>query len=221
MQFEHKIIDLNNKPDEFIDLYQRASGSRRGLVPLLEHGDNLVIESDVVAKYVAQHIEGVDGKGDDMYPTEAEIEDEMLIDSFMESWKRVTDAYYDVLRSASQEEVEGSVPAFIQSLNVMEIMLQQRGDGDEGGDFLLGSKFSWAECISAPWIQRFYVTLPYFRGIDFEDAILGKFDCLPRWMGAVCNRQSCMDSKCPEEEMIAACKRYYVSFLSPGAGGRL
>ena len=69
VQFEHKIIDLNNKPDEFIDLYQRASGgSRRGLVPLLELGDNLVIESDVVAKYVAQHIEGVDGKGDGMYP---------------------------------------------------------------------------------------------------------------------------------------------------------
>lgn len=81
MQFEHKIIDLNNKPDEFIDLYQRASGSRRGLVPLLEHGDNLVIESDVVAKYVAQHIEGVDGKGDGMHPNE--IEDEMLIDSFL------------------------------------------------------------------------------------------------------------------------------------------
>ena len=53
--FKHVLIDLSNKPTEFLDKYQLASGNRRGLVPLLEHDDNLVIESDVVAKYVAQN----------------------------------------------------------------------------------------------------------------------------------------------------------------------
>jgi hypothetical protein len=40
-------------------------------------------------------------------------------------------------------------------------------------------------------------------------------------MEAVCQRSSCRGSRCPEEEMIAACERYYVSFVSPGASGSL
>jgi glutathione S-transferase len=92
---------------------------------------------------------------------------------------------------------------------------------DRTGDFILGENFSYAECIAAPWIQRCYVTLPYFRGIDFEDDILSRFDFMSTWMRAVCDRPSCVTSRCPESEMIAACKRYYVSFVSPGATGTL
>lgn len=205
-----------------MEKYQHASGRAygAGLVPLLEHGDdNLVIESDVVAKYVAQHIEGMDGKGDDLYPTNNQ-EDEDLIQLFMKKWARVTDTYYSVLTATSQEEVEMRKASYIQSLEAIDNLLKQRSDGV----YLLGSNFSYAECISAPWIQRFYVAFPYFRGIDFQEGILlsnNNFDCLSNWMGAVCKRPSCVASICPEEEMIAACKRYYVSFISPGASGFL
>eukprot|EP00986_Skeletonema_menzelii_P015987 scaffold13247_cov154-Skeletonema_menzelii.AAC.2 len=162
------------------------------LVPLLEHGDNLVIESEAVSKYVSQHIEGGSGRGGDMYPTNNEADEELIM-SFMDSWSHVTDTYYSVLTATSEKEVKKRKTSFIQSL----------------------------ECISAPWIQRFYTTLPYFRGIDFEEDVLKSFDVLPLWMGAVCDRPSCVASKCPEEEMIAACKRYYVTFVSPGANGSL
>ena len=40
-------------------------------------------------------------------------------------------------------------------------------------------------------------------------------------MRAVRDRASCKESICPEGEMIDAAKRYYVSYLSPGATGRL
>ena len=208
---------MSDKPDDFLETYQRASGRYygSGLVPLLEHGGNLVIESDVVAKYVSQNIQGVNGKGDDLYPENNE--DEKLIELFMDKWQRVTDTYYDVLRATSEKDVERHRHSYIQSLEAINNLLQQRSDGD----YLLGSNFSYAECISAPWIQRFYVTLPYFRGIDFQEEILNNLDCLSIWMGEICNRPSCIDSICPEEEMIAACKRYYVSFLSPGARGSL
>jgi len=218
--FQHKLIDLKHKPKDFLELYQRASGRAygAGLVPLLEHDGNLVIESDVVAKYVSQHVEGVDGKGDDLYPTNQE--DEELIELFLDKWARVTDSYYGVLTATSQKEVERQKLSYIQSLGVIDKLLQQQS-GD--GDYLLGSTFSYAECISAPWIQRFYITLPYFRGIDFEEDILSNsnFVCISSWMEAVCNRPSCIVSMCPEDEMIAACKRYYVSFVSPGASGSL
>lgn len=209
---------MSDKPPEFLETYQRASGRGygAGLVPLLEHGDNLVIESDVVAKYVSQTIQGVDGKGDGLYPTNNQ-EDEELIESFQNKWERVTDSYYSVLTATSQREVERCKVYYFQNLELIDQLLRQRDDGD----FLLGTEFSYAECISAPWVQRMYVTLPYFRGIDFEEEILSRFDYLPIWMGAICNRPSCVGSICPEEEMIAACKRYYVSYLSPGASGSL
>lgn len=44
---------------------------------------------------------------------------------------------------------------FVQSLGDIDDLLRQRSHGD----YLLGSTFSYAECISAPWVQRFYVSL--------------------------------------------------------------
>jgi len=213
------LIDLSDKPADFLEKYQLASGRSygSGLVPLLEHRDKLVIESDVVTKYVSKHIEGVDRKGDGLYPNNTE--DEELIDTFLDEWGSITDRYYSILTATSQQEVDRCVATWIQSLETIERILKQRTTGD----YLLGTDFSYAECISAPWIQRFYVTLPYFRGINFHDDILlaNNFHCLSKWMNKVCNRSSCIESKCPEEEMIAACKRYYVSFISPNASGFL
>lgn len=213
MEFQHEIINLKDKPRDFVAKYKEASGGvGSGLVPLLEHEDNVVIESDVVAKYVAQNIDGVDGKGDDLYPNAEE--DVEQIQTFMSRWQEVTDTYYALLRASSQEEVEDCESAFIESLASIDDLLKIRK-----GDFILGENFSYAECISAPWIQRFYVTMPYFRGIDFEDDILSRFEFMSTWMNAVCNRPSCVTSLCPKSEMIDACKRYYVSYLSPAAKG--
>lgn len=215
MEFKHEIIDLKDKPREFVAKYKEASGGHgSGLVPLLEHDKNLVIESDVVAKYVAQNIFGVDGKGDDLYPNN---EDDLeQVEQFMSSWQQVTDTYYDLLRASSQKKVVERETLFVASLADVDDILKQRT-----GDFILGENFSYAECIAAPWIQRFYVTLPYFRGIDVEDDILSRFTFVSSWMRAVCHRPSCVTSICPQSEMIAACKRYYVSFVSPGATGTL
>jgi len=217
VEFQHNIIDLKDKPREFVAKYKEASGGYgSGLVPLLEHGDNLVIESDVVAKYVAQNIDGVDGKGDDLYPSLDSDEDIQQIDNFMLQWQDVTDTYYDLLRASSQKEAEKREVAFVKSLAAIDHLLKYRP-----GDFILGENFSYAECIAAPWIQRFYVTMPYFRGINFEEDILSQFEFVSSWMKAVCGRPSCVTSICPQSEMIAACKRYYVSFISPKATGTL
>lgn len=215
MEFQHNTIDLNDKPSEFVSKYREASGGYgSGLVPLLEHNDNLVIESDVVAKYVAQNIDGVDGKGSDLYPATSENDDVELMESFMSQWQEVTDTYYDLLRATSEQECKKGKDIFVKRLSGIDDLLQHKT-----GDFLVGEHFSYAECIAAPWIQRFYVTLPYFRGIHFESDILSKFKFMSTWMEAVCNRPSCLASICPESEMIAACKKYYVSYVSPGATG--
>jgi glutathione S-transferase len=169
----------------------------------LEHGDTLVVESDVVAKYVAQNL----GNDVDLYP---ELDQER-IGRFLSLWETVVDDYYDLLRATSSKHALRYEKAFVQSLQSVEDQF------DNNGDFVLEDRFSLAECISAPWVQRFFETLPYFRGIDFEEGTLKTLPRTARWMKAVCERPSVKASKCPRGEMLNAAKRYYVSYWSPGA----
>ena len=177
------------------------------MVPLLEHGQELVIESTVVARYIAEYVGGLE-----LYPRTAE--DLERIERFLARWADVETTYYDLLRASSEAQAEERRALFVDRLAAVDELLGARAP------FLLGEDFSFAECIAGPWVQRFFVTLPYFRGIDFDE-VLRAFDALPGWMRAVRDRASCRESICPEGEMINAAKRYYVSYLSPGATGRL
>ena len=181
-------------------------GSGTALVPLLEHGGQYVIESTVVARYIAEYV-----GGPELYPrTPDDLE---RIERFLARWADVETTYYDLLRASSDAQAEERRALFVDRLAAVDELLDR-------APFLLGDDFSFAECVAAPWVQRFFVTLPYFRGIDFDD-VLRAFDALPGWMRAVRDRASCRESICPEGEMIDAAKRYYVSYLSPGATGRL
>ena len=177
------------------------------MVPLLEHGQELVIESTVVARYIAEYVGGLE-----LYPRTAE--DLERIERFLARWADVETTYYDLLRASSEAQAEERRALFVDRLAAVDELLGARAP------FLLGEDFSFAECIAGPWVQRFFVTLPYFRGIDFDE-VLRAFDALPGWMRAVRDRASCRESICPEGEMLDAAKRYYVSYLSPGARGRL
>lgn len=213
---------MNDKPPVFVKKYKKASGGYgSGLVPLLEHGDNLVIESDVVAKYVAQNIQKMEGKKDLLYPDDDSDACD-LIEQFLSHWYPASDKYYNLLTANSLNEVKECEQEFKKALKSLEsIFIDENNNYSKNGDFLLGEHFSLAECISAPWIQRFYVTLPYFRGIDLDDETKNNMSRLSAWMKAVCERPSVISSKCPEDEMIAAAKRYYVSYITPGARGTL
>jgi hypothetical protein len=98
-----------------------------------------VIESDVVAKYVALNIDGIDGKGDDLYPSEKSDggnykDDAERIELFLESWQKVTDSYYDLLRATSAGEAEKLQKSFLACLSPVEDLLrEQKGGGPESG----------------------------------------------------------------------------------------
>ena len=173
---------------------------------MLEHDGQYVIESSVVARYIAQHI-----GGPELYPrTPDDLE---RIERFLSRWTEVETTYYDLLRASSDAQVEERRALFVDRLAAVDELLDR-------APFLLGDDFSFAECIAGPWVQRFFVTLPYFRGIDFDD-VLRAFDSLAAWTHAVRDRASCQESICPEGEMLDAAKRYYVSYPSPGATGHL
>jgi len=237
--FEHNIIDLSSKPQELVDKYAEAVGKSgrwvSAKVPLLEHGNRLVIESEDVAKYVAQNVHAyapvgdrgslLSGTDDDMYPVN-DPDTTQRIDRFLDEWHSVVNKYYDYLSASSESIAKSKREAFCESLKALEKVMSISGPSPEGqqpppqGEFCIGETFSIAECIAAPWVQRFFVTLPYFRGVDFGEQVLPA-DCVKvsRWMDAVRHRPSVIASACPEEEILAAARKYYVSYVSAGAPG--
>ena len=256
--YEHKLIDLSNKPQDFIDKYSSAvNGGPFPQVPLLEHhrtdhkehvgddGDGLVLitESIEVAKYVAEYV----APNDSMYPVE-DSEKLALIDEFLQIWENhVTPSYYKCLTATSEKSADHAQRNFILTLQdrLQPILIKthslsglsnEHGTGSHGNyGFLLGPTFSVAECVAAPWIQRFYFVLEHFRGIDFEDDILvrlktndngkssnnddnqGNKNVVQTWMENVMQRRSVQQTECPHDEMAAAAMRYYVSYISPGS----
>lgn len=56
MAFEQRIVDLQDKPKDFSDLYSsiHPDPNSRAKLPILEHGDVRLIESAVCAEYVAE-----------------------------------------------------------------------------------------------------------------------------------------------------------------------
>ena len=170
-------------------------------VPLLEYNEDLVIESEEVTKCIANNLEG-----DALVCSGAE---EACLERFLQIWYPVVDTYYSVLTATSESSVRGSLQRFKVALSSLESVLQE----SKSDEFVLDS-FSVAECIAAPWVQRFFVTLPFYRNIIADELLAERTE---RWMKAVRNRPSVMASKCPEDEMLAAAERYYVSYVTPGA----
>ena len=212
MPFEHKIIDLSNKPPEFLEKYAQASGSTtaRAKVPLLEcGGDNdtqeLVIESDVVAKFVAERL----GSKNVMYPDD---ERRQRIDRFLAAFETVTKSYYDLLGARTSAQVEQAKQEFGTALCSLEEHLE--------GPFCLGEQFSVAECITAPWVHRFLVTLPYFRNIVVaRDVVLPQL--VATWLQAVANRPSVLETNGNEEYVLKSTQNYFVDYISPGSPAAL
>mmetsp|Transcript_15245 Transcript_15245/g.28492 ORF Transcript_15245/g.28492 Transcript_15245/m.28492 type:complete len:156 (+) Transcript_15245:608-1075(+) len=137
------------------------------------------------------------------------------IEQFLHIWHQVVDDYYDVLTAVSEMSVESQKKKFLKSLQDLQGTLTV----SNAGPFVLGDTFSVAECIAAPWVQRFFVTLPYFRKIDLDHVIRNDTDYekVVNWMDAIRTRPSVARTACPPEEMLAAAQRYYVSYFSPGS----
>ena len=127
------------------------------MVPLLEHGEQYVIESTVVARYIARHV-----GGPELYPrTPNDLE---RIEGFLSRWADVETTYYDLLRASSDAQAEERRALFVDRLAAVDELLDR-------APFLLGDDFSFAECIAGPWVQRFFVTLSTPRGEPRVDVV--------------------------------------------------
>ena len=206
IDFEHRLVDLSNKPQELLDLYATVRPGESAKVPLLEHDGDVVVESLDVARY----IDTIPCGSPRLVPDDAVAV--ALVDRFLALWPTVETSYYAVLKATSQDDADARQQAFLSALKDLENLL-----ATQKGIYLLGDRISVAECIAAPWIQRWSVTLPRFRKLDLHDGLLAPngLERVAAWTRAVAQRPAALETKAPESEMIAAAERYYVSYVTP------
>ena len=74
--------------------------------------------------------------------------------------------------------------------------------------------------MAAPWVQRMLLMLPYWRNLDILAACDAQgLQRTAAWIRAVAARPSVVETCCDEAEMVAASRRYYVDYASPGSRG--
>lgn len=212
--FTHEIIDLSDKPSEFLRLSEVAGNAAK--VPLLEMGEQVVGESLDIVRLL--------GKDTPLLPA---AQADYHIEPFIDLWVgQVEKAYYDLLRASSEPDAQRLRFPLLQALSEVEnrlVVRQGFGPDDSAtyGPFLCDD-FSLAEVVAAPWVERMLEMLPHWRGLDLP--LLLQQNGLERtrkWMLAIAARPSVTESSAGVEEMARASRRYFVEHVSPGAPGVL
>jgi len=206
--FEHKIIDLSHKPDEFLAKYAAAVGGDttiRAKVPLLEYGDDrLVVESEDVIKFIGEHVP----PDDCMYPV-GDPQSRAKIDRFLLAFEIVVQGYYKYLTATSEAEALAGKHEFSEALEGLEKEIE--------GPFCLGETFSVAECYAAPWVHRFSVAIRHFRGNRLQDIVSSPDSKVATWMQTVLERPSVLSTNGPEDYLLKSTRNYFVKYITPGS----
>jgi len=202
------IVDLQNKSQEFLDLYALANPlpGARAKVPLLEvvvddhRGPVYVTESLIMTEYIAEE----HGR-EKLLPSKAT--DRATMRLFTELCGS-SFSYVPILRAAKAEgdEYESAIHAYREGLVKVDTFLKHY----KSDPFVCGNQFSLAECNVAPFVQRACTILPALTtGDDGTSKVDTMAICnemglihLQRWIRAVLTRPSVVSTGVPPDEMI-------------------
>jgi len=194
-------VDLQNKPENFTQLYLKAcaDGGARAKVPMLEVQDGdttTLIESMVVLEYL-----------EDIAPERLNAKSRANARLFATLFQPAL-SYIPILKAEPGSDDEAAaIDALRTGLRAIDSYLTSHGNAE--GPFLLGERFSLAEAATAPFAQRFAAVLPGLRP-DLDPQSLMRDDGLTRlasWLEAVCERESCVATLPPTEELVTNYKK--------------
>ncbi|GAB1609438.1 glutathione S-transferase U20-like [Argonauta hians] len=186
--FKYEEIDLLNKTEEFLKL------NPRGTVPVLIHEDKAIYESAICMEYL-----------EDMWPQPPHIMMEQPFDKAqVRLWgdfatKKVVYPFYGILK-ADPENLEELKKSFVENLGEFVRAMSTTGN------FFMGDKFSYADIMLFPWIQRLPL-LKHYKNFEIPSDV----DWYPRfqkWLAA-CMRQESVKPTLPDmDKMIVVYERY-------------
>ena len=202
---EKCLVDLQNKPENFTSTYARASPAR-AKVPVLEVGDDVLVESMVILEYLDR-----ESAADPIVRASERLLAAELPKSF---------GYISVLKEEEGSEAEATaIETLVDSLKSADALLRTHARGD--GPFV-GDAFGHVEEAAAPFACRLTRLLPALRPQHSIDAMLTehKLDRLKAWLDAVTDRPSCTSTMPTKEEMVDSSKKMMARIKEMAAAAR-
>ncbi|DBA86483.1 hypothetical protein WJX79_005726 [Trebouxia sp. C0005] len=200
LNFEQKIVDLQNKPKHFKELYAsiHPDPTAPAKVPIIIDGDNQLIESNVVSEYLDVQYRS---SGVKLFPEDplqlAKVR--WFVDLFSETFMP---SLFGLLRADSEESLQAAKTKMDTALKNLDKFVEQHGSS-KGGDYFLGGGYSFAEVAATPFLHRASAALPALRGYSIDKAIQQqKLTRLDAWIKAALARPS-YNKTAPADDTVA------------------
>lgn len=210
--YDTVLVDLQDKPTDFVELYARANPMKdaRAKVPVLhvvrpKEEDVVLCESLVVAEYVAE-LFGNNVEDGSLLPHS--LEDRAKMKLFTELCSPCF-SYFPILRERG-DKLESAIEKFKEGLVNADALLTRLGGQNQKGPFLFGTRFSLAECNLAPFVQRACTVLPAFTTQESSGRPVNPISIceelglvrLKEWIEAIIARPSVVKTSVPKDEMV-------------------
>ena len=202
---EVKIVDLQNKPDDFRELYKSISPdeSASAKVPILQDGDFNLIESAVITHYIAERYATLKPS------TEEDAYGRLLADLYEKTLGALT---FKILQASGESAASSAVIEHVRAgiCNLDNFFIKH---GHPKGPYVAGSIFSYGDIMCAPFVQRLLPVAQHYVGCDIIatcDEL--KAHRLKSWIQAILARPSVVELKVPDAELIEAYDKLFLRF---------
>ncbi|KAK9824545.1 hypothetical protein WJX72_011220 [[Myrmecia] bisecta] len=208
LPFEVIKVDLQNKPQHFVDKYHEINPDPNSAakVPILIDGGNQLIESSLVVEYLEDKYPD---QGASLLPEDPfqRAKVRLFVDFFNNNFQPLQ---YKLLRAGSEQEVS-ELKEQLQSVLVnLDKFLQWHAEGSSG--FFLAD-YGFAETITTPFLRRALLNLPAYRGIDVLKLVKAhRLARLESWIKASLERPSNLSTGPTDEEVVANHKKFVTQF---------
>ena len=195
--------DLQNKSEEFIDVYKRANPGGRAKVPVLEIDGETLVESSVTVEYLAERA------GAPFYPASAAKRASARLMAEIQPFQN----YFAFIKVRDdKEKLAEKVAAFEKDVENFETFLEVH-QGDSEGPFLCGSDLCFGEANMAPFVARAIPNLKHFCDVDVKE-ICKRHPRVNRLVTAILERPSVASTRPSDEDIVAGMTRMMKMFAS-------
>ena len=195
--------DLQNKSEEFINVYKRANPGGRAKVPVLEIDGETLVESSVTVEYLAERA------GAPFYPADAGKRASARLMAEIQPFQN----YFAFIKVRDdKEKLAEKVSAFEQDVENFETFLEVH-QGDSDGPFLCGGDLCFGEASMAPFVARAIPNLKHFCGVDVKE-ICKRHPRVNKLITAILARPSVASTRPSDEDIVAGMTRMMKMFAS-------
>ena len=202
MAHETVECDLQNKSEEFIDVYKKANPGGRAKVPVLEIDGETLVESSVTVEYLAER------SGAPFYPASAAKRASARLMAEIQPFQN----YFAFIKVRDdKEKLAEKVQEFEDAVAAFETFLEIHQDSD--GPFLCGGDMCFSEAMIAPFVARAIPNLKHFCDVDVKE-ICKRHPRVNKLVNAILERPSVASTRPSDEDIVAGMTRMMKMFAS-------